>query len=612
MKLFNLLLFTCIISTAVAKINIENKNYSLLSSALCEVVDKVLTDLAVTLNVVSINSNHENNDFRDSFVKEVTKNPSMLIRQQKLDKLESLYTRGPRKTSLVALQSFADFMKFYSEINDENFLTRGLYIFVLTNGRFSEIEKMFEVFWKLQMYNTNVIYESNDRLLVETFFPFSSQTNCSNTQPVIINEYKLTSFTYDIKEFFPNKMNNLKKCTVRVATSNTSVPYIYMKKMFNGEKRLYGRDYDLIETLAQTLNFRINFTYIGREGYMFTNNTAGGTFLFLLNNKADLTVADYWLKSYRLKYFDASTPYINEKLVFVIPLGSQLSSLEKLLYPLTFSTWMTLIACFIIGSIVIFVIKLQSKTIQNFVFGTRVKYIYLNLWIGLVGTLQHRLPSRNFSRFILTLFLIFCLIIRTAYQGKMYQFMQSNKKHSEPQTINEMIERKYTFTLLNNYADLVIDKTRWGIVDMKPLGLDLFQWAKQIKGDEKNTILLPHTQVYYKLIVNNTRNLMICKEYFMTIPTVIYTIKNFYLLNAINSQIEEFNSAGLIEYWHSLAFDKKYMKAEIDKQPKVLTIAHLSGVFELLLFGLIISFITFIFECVLAKWENYKKHVTKA
>ncbi|KAG5667510.1 hypothetical protein PVAND_015489 [Polypedilum vanderplanki] len=608
MKLLQILL-TCIISIATAEINIEFKNYSFLSRALCDVVENVLTDLAVTLNVVSINSNHASNDFRDNFINEVTKNPTMLIRQQKLDKLDSLGTRGPRKTNLLPLQTFEDFMNFYSKINDEHFVKRGLYIFVLTNGRFKETEEMFVLFWKLQIYNVNVIYEDNERLLVETFFPFSSQTNCSNTNPVVINEYKLTNFTLDIKDFFPNKMNNLKKCSVRVATANNSIPYIFIKTMFDGKKQLYGRDYDFIQTLAQRLNFRINFTYIGREGYIFNNGTAGGTFPFLLNNQADFTVADCWLKANRLNYFDASTPYINEKLAFVIPIGSQLSSLEKLVYPLTFMTWMTLIACFIIGSIVIFVIKLQSKTIQNFVFGTHVKYPYFNLWIGLIGTLQHRLPGRNFSRFILTLFLIFCLIIRTAYLGKMYQFIQSNKKHSEPQTIKEMIERKYTFTLMNNYADIVIDKKRFRTVDMREIGIDLFEWAKQIKSDQKNTILVPYTSVYYKIIINNTFNLMICKEHFMTIPTVVYTRKNFYLLGAINDQIEEFKSAGLIEYWHSLAFDKKYMKVDNDKHPKVLTIGHLSGVFELLIFGYIISLITFIFEFLYAKWEKYKKRL---
>jgi hypothetical protein len=450
----------CII--AAANMSRAIKDYSLLSEAIYKVVSEVIVELAVTLNVISIRDNHESNDFRDSFMREVAKSPVILVRQQMTEGLLSLGTRGPRKTCIITLDTFADFSQFYLSMSDEIFVNRGLYIFALTNGRFKEIERMFAMLWDMQIYNANVIYESSESgaLYVETFFPFADNGDCSNAHSIVINEYGHGSFTHDIKHFFPNKMRDLKQCEVRVATSNTSVPYIYMKTMMNGERRLHGRDYDFVQTLAQTLNFRINFTYVGKEGYMFTNGTAGGSFLWLLNKDADMTVADYWLKPIRLKFFDASSAYINEKLVFVVPRGTELTSIEKLLYPLTLTTWTMLIACFVIGYCVIFIIRFQSKAIQDFVLGARVSHPYLNMWIGLTGTLQHRLPGRNFSRFILTVFLLFCLIMRTAYQGKMYQFMQSNKRHSEPQTINEMSERDYKITVLNIHADLVVERTR--------------------------------------------------------------------------------------------------------------------------------------------------------
>jgi hypothetical protein len=117
--------------------------------------------------------------------------------------------------------------------------------------------------------------------------------------------------------------------------------------------------------------------------------------------------------------------------------------------------------------------------------------------------------------------------------------------------------------------------------------------------------LLPYTQVYYKLIGNGTLNLMICREVFLTIPTVIYTTRNFYLLDAINEQIEAFNAAGLIDYWHSLAFDRRHMRVDDSKQPKVLTVRHVSGIFEVWVAGCVISSLVLIIECLCAAWKNH-------
>jgi hypothetical protein len=58
------------------------------------------------------------------------------------------------------------------------------------------------------------------------------------------------------------------------------------------------------------------------------------------------------------------------------------------------------------------------------------------------------LPSRNFTRFVLTLFILLCLVMRTAYQGKQFEFMLQEMRPKDVETIDEMIARNFTF-----YAD---------------------------------------------------------------------------------------------------------------------------------------------------------------
>lgn len=88
----------------------------------------------------------------------------------------------------------------------------------------------------------------------------------------------------------------------------------------------------------------------------------------------------------------------------------------------------------------------------------------------------------------------------------------------------------------------------------------------------------------------------ICKEIFLTIPIVVYTRRDFFLLSAMNKKIEDFKTAGLINFWISEDLNMEIMKKIDPTYPRVLTLAQLIGGFQLLLFGCLISFVVFIVE----------------
>lgn len=67
------------------------------------------------------------------------------------------------------------------------------------------------------------------------------------------------------------------------------------------------------------------------------------------------------------------------------------------------------------------------------------------------------LPSMNFARYLLTLFILSCLVIRTAYQGKQFEFLQKEMRPADVEAIDEMILRNFTFYFLMDYK-LVYDE----------------------------------------------------------------------------------------------------------------------------------------------------------
>lgn len=55
------------------------------------------------------------------------------------------------------------------------------------------------------------------------------------------------------------------------------------------------------------------------------------------------------------------------------------------------------------------------------------------------------LPGRNFARYMLMIYILFCMIIRVAYQAKQFEFLQKEMRPADVETIEEMIAENFTF-----------------------------------------------------------------------------------------------------------------------------------------------------------------------
>lgn len=426
--------------------------------ALNQVISNFFALRKLTPYFISSISDYKNNfkinDFADEFLPKTFKSYEVSVRLGRFEWLTKI-TEGRRRCVVFFIESFLGFLEIYSAISPVNFRFNGFYIIVLTNGEIPEIENIFKLLWKIKIFNVNVMFDdkSGEEILVKTFIPFSIN-NCSHVKPVVMNKFFNGSFVNEVKFFYPKKMKNLNGCPVRIATSMVNQSYIGFKTSANGSVEIFGRDYDLVKLLSETLNFEINFTYIEENGHMFDNGTAVGSMKELLEGRADIVIGDHWLKANRLKFFDATTSYISGELTFTIPPGEEFSSFDRLVLPLNVLSWASVIACYIIGTIVIFIIKLQSKIIQFFVIGGSNQNPFLSMFISFIGGSQKVLPKSNCARFLLSIFLLYSLIIRTLYQGSFYWFLQTDRHKKEVQSIDEMIEQDYKFYVFDILADI--------------------------------------------------------------------------------------------------------------------------------------------------------------
>ena len=290
-----------------------------------------------------------------------------------------------------------------------------------------------------------------------TFIPFN-EVSCGNTTPVLINQFNKSTDNWNCEDFFPNKHKNFFHCPIRIVTYK-STPSVLVKYTTNQSYELSGFEIDIIENMSDIFNFSIDYQLdrLGNYGEVFENGSNVGAIKMVMDSEVDMMTGGMFLTEIRSKYMSTSEFYETDPMVIVIPKGQPFSPLEKLFRPFNTVLWICLVATFILGACVISTINCQSIEIKNLVIGRQIRNPFMNFTIALVGGSQHVLPKRNFSRVLLMLFLLFCLVIRSLYVGGLYKFLQSEQSTDEISTLDEINKRELTVYMHQGIAKILND-----------------------------------------------------------------------------------------------------------------------------------------------------------
>lgn len=368
------------------------------------------------------------------------------IFNENFDSQESRINRK-RIYSILFIDNIESFRKFFENLSPQYFLNDGYILVVLVSGMMLELQLVTKQFWNINMFNINFIVDDSGRILLLTFKPFDV-TGCGDTSPLIINEY--VNGSYVSSDFFPRKIRNLHECHIKVVTFNCP-PMVMIHRRANNSYDISGIDGELLKGIAKILNFTIQIVNISdtiRWGTLDDNGTSTGAMKMVIDGEVDFTIGMYTITSLRNKYMTSSQSYFTIPFLLIIPPGAHFSAFTKLFRPFRDVVWILILMTFVIGFIVIFVIRFQSEIVKDFVFGIKNTTPFLNMFNIFFGGSMDLVPSRTFARFLLTTFVIFCFVIRTLYQGALFQFLQTADRAKEAQTIDELIERNFMFYML--------------------------------------------------------------------------------------------------------------------------------------------------------------------
>lgn len=97
-----------------------------------------------------------------------------------------------------------------------------------------------------------------------------------------------------------------------------------------------------------------------------------------------------------------------------------------------------------IGFIIIFVLKYSKKCRRTFLVGRNNYTPFLNMVNIFFGGSVVRLPTRNFARTVFCIWIVACTVIRSAYQGAIFDFIKKSKNAASVNTVSELIQHDYT------------------------------------------------------------------------------------------------------------------------------------------------------------------------
>jgi hypothetical protein len=231
---------------------------------------------------------------------------------------------------------------------------------------------------------------------------------------------------------------------------NQNDPYIMVGDSDPELQNITGLSAVLLPLLKDKLNigrFRETFGSTKEEyrNKMFRNASAFHSLCNLLLFNYEIIHPNSFVKTYTSKvmtFYTKTYPVYYSQYGYTITKGLSYTPMEKLLLPFDLETWIMIIITFAIGFLTIFIIYRCNRFVQRFVFGTFIRDPSLNLTSIFFGIGVTRLPGRNFARYLFMIFTLYCLIIRTAYQGKMFEFLNTDVKRPTAKVEQNLIDWK--------------------------------------------------------------------------------------------------------------------------------------------------------------------------
>lgn len=346
------------------------------------------------------------------------------------------------QSAILFFDSTFSFNNFNEKVLLANQYTKPLtFLAYFETYSFSQIRKV-EIFATFQF---NLFFDFDESFCLAKSIRYKPNL-CKQPKFEKINRFSPKTLKWEKSISLDHETKDFHGCEVNIGITSLSKPSTYYKVNHNGTYEFFGFTVALMDTLAQHFNFTVVYSPFDILSGNYLNKTFEPDFGPQISSLLVILSTNF--------RWTVSQTFIELSFGIIIPHGELYTPLEKLFLPFDLDTWIIFAVYMIVGIIVIEIFRRTSKNIQNFVFGDNITSPKVNLFQAFFGISLSTLPIRTFARYLLMVFIMFCLVMRTAYQGKMFQFLQKDVRKPEVKSIDEMIDNNFTFFCMEDDLSL--------------------------------------------------------------------------------------------------------------------------------------------------------------
>lgn len=343
----------------------------------------------------------------------------------------------PSKNLIVILDYPGNLTKFESYVDKMSPCMSSEYN-VLIYGENMATDDVIEHIPVIRDHFQNYLIEENNEIIL-----YEARTipppDCFGECLTEINQYSIVLHKWTTDKFFPSIIDDFFGFTIIVLLLEHYTVAPDRKSYTLDENKV-----EIMKALSSNLNFKIDYNLANETEFSKDIEHVYIDFYILLDDKISLNCA----------------PTVSSGFVVAVPPGEPYTPYEKLLLPFDDLTWIFLLIFFGIGFTIVIIVRLsKSPSVNKWVIGSNIKNPAFNIFGTLMGIPMKVLPKTNVARFLLMNLILFCLIFRTAYQGKYFEFLTSYPTKKPIKTFEELADKN--FTIYSSYnLDLVLDSLK--------------------------------------------------------------------------------------------------------------------------------------------------------
>ncbi|XP_015751901.1 PREDICTED: glutamate receptor ionotropic, kainate 3-like isoform X2 [Acropora digitifera] len=237
-------------------------------------------------------------------------------------------------------------------------------------------------------------------------------------------------------------------------------PFVMVVKQNDGSLSYEGYCIDLLNKLAENLHFtyEIHISQDEAHGAESENGSWNGLIGELVNERADLAVADLTITERREKVVDFTIPYMFTTEDVILKKSSSGETVDYLQFtnPLHSEVWFAMLATLLVVSVAVFILNYFSPFgyKDDNELGTSQEFSFFNsMWFSLACMLQQGAENqpRNLSGRILTGCYWFCIVIWiSTYTANLAAFLTVKNAHQTITNLEDLAESSYRLLILNS------------------------------------------------------------------------------------------------------------------------------------------------------------------